>query len=149
MKRTKRPPRALLPALTFALAIWAAPAARAAGTTELTAGIHLITAEVARSEAERSRGLMHRELLPENHGMVFLFDGPGLHCMWMRNTPIALAVAFLEDDGTIANIEEMAPRTDATHCAARPVRYALEMPGGWFGRKAIHAGHAIRGLPVR
>lgn len=114
---------------------------------KLTAGIHLITAEVVANNETMTRGLMFRERLAPNHGMVFLYREKSTLCMWMRNTLIPLSVAFIEDDGTIVNIEDMTPRTDATHCAIRPVRVALEMERGWFDKRGLKPGTKIGGLP--
>ncbi len=117
-------------------------------TVQLTAGIHLITAEVAARDPDRVRGLMFRQGLPANHGMLFVFDGKAVHCMWMRNTLIPLSVAFVEDDGTIVNIEEMQPRDERSrHCARQPVRYALEMAQGWFASRGIGPGSKLGRLP--
>ena len=113
----------------------------------LSAGIHLIRAEVAATPSERERGLMHRPQMGPNQGMVFLFDRPAAQCMWMKNTLIPLSVAFIADDGRILNIEDMAPHTEDNHCAAKPARYALEMNRGWFARHGISAGMKISGLP--
>src|SRR5262245_14261997 len=80
-------------------------AQQAAQTVRLTAGVHLITAELAANDPMRTRGLMFRESLAANHGMLFVFDSKAVHCMWMRNTLLPLSVAFLDDDGRIVNIE--------------------------------------------
>jgi hypothetical protein len=117
-------------------------------TTQLTAGIHLITAEIATTDPSRTRGLMFRQALPPNHGMLFIFDDKAIHCMWMRNTLIPLSVAFIEDDGTIVNILDMKPHDDNRHCAARPVRYALEMTQGWFASRRIGPGSKLGRLPT-
>jgi len=144
---TTRWPAAKAAAAWIAVAALAAAAqAAAARTVQLTAGIHVITAEVADNEPARLQGLMHREGLAPNHGMLFVFERRATQCMWMRNTLIPLAVAFIDDDGTIANVEEMEPRTDASHCAKHPVRYALEMSGGWFKAHGIGAGSRINQL---
>jgi hypothetical protein len=113
----------------------------------LSAGIQVIQAEVALEPAERERGLMFRKQLGTNQGMVFLFDEPAQQCMWMRNTLIPLSVAFIDRDGKIINVEEMAAQTDDNHCAARPALYALEMNQGWFAKHGILAGTRIVGLP--
>ena len=113
----------------------------------LTAGIHVIKAEVAAKEAERQQGLMFRKKIGPNEGMIFLFDTPGKVCMWMKNTFIPLSVAFIDDNGKIINIEDMQPHTTNSHCAKEPVRYALEMQSGWFKQKNIKAGNKIKGLP--
>lgn len=116
-------------------------------TTRLTAGIHLITAEVAQDNPSRMRGLMFREQMPANGGMLFMFESKGVQCMWMRNTLIPLSVAFIEDDGSIVNIEDMKPLDEMTqHCSKKPVRYALEMNKGWFAQRGIKAGAKIGGL---
>jgi len=115
-------------------------------TRTLQAGMYLIHAEVAATPQARERGLMFRDSLAPGQGMLFLFDEAGSQCMWMRNTLIPLAVAFIADDGSIVNIEEMAPQTDDSHCAAKPVRYALEMEGGWFARRGLKAGSTITGI---
>lgn len=115
--------------------------------TQLAAGIHVIHAEVANTETERERGLMFRKELPGNDGMLFVFDVPDQQCFWMHNTPLPLSIAFIADDGTIVNIEDMAAETDTSHCSRKPVRYALEMAQGWFANKGIKAGKKIDGLP--
>jgi hypothetical protein len=113
----------------------------------LTAGMHVIQAEVAASEAERQQGLMFREKMRPNEGMVFLFGAPAGVCMWMKNTLLPLSVAFIDENGKIVNIEDMKPQTTDSHCAKKPVRYALEMNQGWFKRKNIKPGSMIEGLP--
>lgn len=115
--------------------------------TTLTAGMNLIRAEVASKDADRQQGLMHREKMGQNEGMVFVFDGPAQVCMWMKNTLIPLSVAFIDERGTIVNIEDMQPQTTDSHCARKPIRYALEMNQGWFKQKNIKPGMTIGGLP--
>ena len=118
-------------------------------TTKLTAGIHVITAEVAATSQARTIGLMMRERLAPNHGMVFVFEDKSQHCFWMRNTLIPLSIAFVEDDGTIVSIADMAPKSEASTCPPRAVRYALEMEQGWFVKRGVAAGSKIAGLPPR
>jgi uncharacterized membrane protein (UPF0127 family) len=64
----------------------------------------------------------------------------------MKNTLLALSVAFLDASGTIINIENMAPQTEDTHCAKRPARYALEMERGWFASHGIKPGTKLGGI---
>ncbi|MBL8487225.1 MAG: DUF192 domain-containing protein [Rhodocyclaceae bacterium] len=127
-------------------ALGAVAHAQAVRLVELTAGFHRIEAEVVATQEARAKGLMHRTSMPVNRGMLFVFDESGQHCMWMRNTLIPLAVAFLDDQGRIVNVEEMQPRTENNHCAAKPVRYALEMNGGWFKSRGLGAGTVIGGI---
>lgn len=113
---------------------------------ELTAGIHRIEAEVAHTQQTRMIGLMNRQSMPAQHGMLFVFDVDARHCMWMKNTLIPLSVAFLDQAGRVINVEEMQPRTENNHCAAKPARYALEMNGGWFKSRGLGAGTTLKGI---
>lgn len=112
-------------------------------TTVLQAGMHLIHAELARTPQQTTIGLMYRRELGANDGMLFVFPDRGLRCFWMRNTLLPLSIAFLDDDGRIVNIADMAPRSEDSHCAAAPVRFALEMEKGWFARRALAPGSQL------
>jgi len=114
---------------------------------ELGAGMHLIHAEVARTDEQRAIGLMARKEMAPNAGMIFVFEQPAQQCFWMRNTLIPLSAAFVADDGTIVNIVEMQPLSDASHCSTKPVRYVLEMNKGWFDKRGLKAGSKLRGGP--
>jgi uncharacterized protein len=115
-------------------------------TIALTADIYVIEAEVADTPRTREIGLMWRKFMPQGAGMLFLFDRPAIQCMWMKNTLIPLSVAFIDERGRIVNIADMQPQTETSHCASRPVPYALEMNLGWFKRRGIAAGALIGGL---
>lgn len=116
--------------------------------TRLTAGIHVIQAEVAADFDTRARGLMHRERLGPNEGMLFVFERTsGQHCFWMRNTPLPLSIAFIDEAGAIVNVADMQPHSEGSHCPARPVRYALEMEQGWFAKRGLGQGIKVGGLP--
>ena len=106
----------------------------------LTINKHKVTAEVANTDATRSTGLMHRRILPENRGMLFVFPEVGIHAMWMMNTYVPLSVAFIDTEGTIINIADMQPHTQTAHPAARPAKYALEMNQSWFRIRGIKPG---------
>ena len=113
---------------------------------DLTAGMHRIRAEVANDMDSRMQGLMYRKAMPQNAGMVFVFEENAAHCMWMKNTLIPLSVAFLDPEGAIINIADMQPQSEESHCAARPARYALEMNRGWFTQRGIKPGAKLGGL---
>jgi uncharacterized membrane protein (UPF0127 family) len=131
-----------------ALAALAQPPGPTLPTLPLTAGVHLITAELAADEPARETGLMFRRALEPNHGMLFVFDPAVKACMWMRNTLIPLSVAFIDRDGHVVNIEEMQANTDQVHCARREVTFALEMARGWFSERSLRPGQTvIGGLP--
>jgi uncharacterized membrane protein (UPF0127 family) len=154
-RRPRRPPcaprRAALAAVLIASV--AAAAAQPAGervapqprlpTVEIQAGMHLIRAELAADGNTRMRGLMMRERLGPNEGMLFVFQEKAGHCFWMKNTLIPLSIAFVEDDGSIVNIADMKPHAEDSHCPAKPIRFALEMEQGWFARRGLQAGSRL------
>jgi len=130
----------------FWLTLSAAWAQNAMPVLELNAGFHRIEAEVAASDQNRQVGLMNRQAMPPQRGMLFVFTQANTHCMWMRNTLLPLSVAFIDDDGYIINIEDMQPQTEDNHCARQPARYALEMNRGWFTQRGIKPGVRLGGL---
>ncbi len=125
-----------------------APAqARLLPTTSLTLGSATVHVEIAATPENRNRGLMFRESLPPDHGMLFVFEQDTTQCFWMKNTPLPLTIAFVDAQGHIINMRDMQPYSEATHCPAAPMRYALEMPQGWFLQYGIKAGEQVKGLP--
>jgi uncharacterized membrane protein (UPF0127 family) len=118
-------------------------------TIPLTIGKHALRAEVVQTDEERSKGLMFRKTLGRDDGMLFIFDDPGYHAMWMMNTLIPLSVAFVDRDGVILNVEDMEPQTTDSHTAAGPAKYAIETNRGWFAEKKIKPGDKVAGLPRR
>jgi uncharacterized membrane protein (UPF0127 family) len=109
-------------------------------TIQLNAGMNLIHAEVAADYSTRGQSL------GPNAGMLFIFDEPAIHCMWMKNTLIPLSVAFMDANGVILNIADMKPQTEESHCAAKPALLALEMTRGWFAQHGIKPGAKLGGL---
>ena len=112
----------------------------------VTVSGHKLTVEVAHTDAARTRGLMHRRMLPESRGMLFVFAETAMHAMWMENTYLPLSVAFLDENGVIINIADMQPHTRDTHPAQRPAKYALEVNQGWFARRGIRPGAKVEGI---
>lgn len=113
----------------------------------LKAGFHQIDTQVAMTPEQQSIGLMHRREMPQHEGMLFVFPQATKQCFWMKNTLIPLTAAFVADDGTIVNLEDMKPETTESHCSTRPVRFVLEMNQGWFAKKGLKAGSKISGVP--
>ena len=116
---------------------------------KLSAGMHLIDAQVASTIEQRSTGLMFRRDMPQSEGMLFVFEQATVQCFWMKNTLLPLTAAFVANDGTIVNLADMKPRTTESHCSKEPVRYVLEMNQGWFGKKGIKAGFKLGGQPFK
>ncbi len=117
-------------------------------TTPLAIGTHKLTAELATTPAQRETGLMNRFSLKPDHGMLFVFERPEPLSFWMRNTYVALSIAFIAADGTILNIEDMQPQTDDPHWSKGAALYTLEMKKGWFAERGIAAGASVKGLPA-
>ncbi len=113
----------------------------------LSAGMHLIQAQVAATDEQRATGLMFRKDMPVNEGMLFIFEQPSIQCFWMRNTLLPLTAAFVADDGSIVNLADMQPQTLQSHCSTKPVRYVLEMHQGWFAKRGIQPGSKLTGPP--
>jgi len=135
----------------IALLFSAASLAAAAGSTlpwlQLQAGSHTLQVEVASTPQQREIGLMGRARLDDDAGMLFVFEQKATHCFWMKNTLIPLSIAFLADDGTIADIQDMQPQSLSLHCPREPVRYTLEVPQGGFRSKGIQTGARVSGGP--
>jgi len=112
---------------------------------QLTAGMHLIQVQLAQDFEQRQIGLMWRKEMPQNEGMLFIFEQPSVQCFWMRNTILPLTAAFVADDGTIVNLVDMKPMSDDSHCSKKPVRFVLEMNQGWFAKRNIQAGFKLTG----
>jgi uncharacterized membrane protein (UPF0127 family) len=143
----------LFASLSCLLTLWTAPA-WSQGTPQtqlprvtLSAGMHLINAQVAATPEQRSIGLMHRQEMPTQEGMLFVFEQAGVQCFWMKNTLLPLPAAFVADDGTIVNLADMKPQTLDSHCSTQPVRFVLEMNQGWFAKRGIQAGARLGGAP--
>ncbi|MDR1929946.1 MAG: DUF192 domain-containing protein [Treponema sp.] len=105
-----------------------------------------LEAEIARTDEERSAGLMFRKALPGGRGMLFVFDRDQVLSFWMKNTLIPLSIAFISYDGTIQEIRDMYPQDLSSVHSSRSVRYALEVPQGWFAESGIKAGDLVTGL---
>jgi uncharacterized protein len=116
---------------------------------KLTAGMFVIDAAVASTDADREQGLMYRTKLAPNEGMLFVFNERAVHCFWMKNTLIPLSIAFMRADGTVTDIDEMDAETENNHCPRNNGVYALEMSKGWFASKGIQPGTKIDGLPAQ
>jgi uncharacterized membrane protein (UPF0127 family) len=112
----------------------------------LTIAGHKLRAELAITPDARTQGLMFRDHLEENRGMLFLYPQPSTQAMWMMNTNIPLSVAFIGRDGRILNIEDMVPQTVDVHASQGAAAYSLEMNRGWFAARSIGRGALVEGL---
>jgi uncharacterized membrane protein (UPF0127 family) len=106
-----------------------------------------ITAEIARTERERERGLMFRKEIKDGEGMLFVFDRDQILSFWMKNTLVPLSIAYISRDGVILEIRELEPGNLRPIVSGRSCRYALEVPRGWFDRAGLGPGSRIVSLP--
>ena len=117
--------------------------------TTLSIGFHQLQVQVAATPEQQATGLMFRMDMPAHEGMLFVFPTASQQCFWMKNTLIPLTAAFVADDGTIVNLEDMQPQTTQSHCSSKPVRFVLEMNQGWFVKKGLKAGGKLAGVPFK
>src|SRR5262249_27969666 len=113
----------------------------------LTVDGHRITVEIAREPDELMHGLMFRQSLPADHGMLFVFERESVQQFWMRNTTIPLSIAYADAHGRIVRIADLVPLDEHPVTSLGPARYALEMNRGWFAAHDVVAGDAITGIP--
>lgn len=106
---------------------------------------HELDTYVARTAPQRALGLMHRAELGANEGMLFVCDECAVQKFWMKDTPVALSIAFLDEGGTVLHVEDMAPNSLESHSCDHPVRHVLEVPQGWFGERGIGPGARVEG----
>jgi uncharacterized membrane protein (UPF0127 family) len=122
-----------------------APLPLGAVIVETAAGArHRVAVEIARTDAERARGLMHRRALAPDAGMLFIFDETADHPFWMKNTLIPLDLLFIGEDGRIVGIVPRAVPGDLSPRSAGASRYVLEVNGGWAEAHGVAAGDRVR-----
>jgi uncharacterized membrane protein (UPF0127 family) len=102
-----------------------------------------LTLEVARTPEEHQVGLMFRESLPGDKGMLFVYDRPSIEGYWMHNTYVPLSIAWIDQLGTIVDIQDMQPLTDDVHWPAAAYWYALEANQGWFYEHGVGVGQLV------
>ena len=109
-----------------------------------------VEVEIADTDAERQTGLMGRNILPENAGMLFVFEGAQTLSFWMRDTLIPLSIAYIDAEGRIVDIQDMQPLDDVPphYVSAEPAQYALEVNQGFFEERGVMVGDTVE-LPVQ
>jgi len=104
-----------------------------------------VRVEVARTQNERSRGLMFRKTLPSGSGMIFVFEREEEQRFWMKNTLISLDMIFIGSDKRIVGIvHEATPQTLTQRTVGKPSLYVLEVPGGWSRSHGLEVGQHVR-----
>lgn len=118
-------------------------------TKQIKVGTKSIRAEIADEENERMTGLMFRTKMPENEGMLFIFENERVLAFWMKNTRIPLTIAYADRLGKIVDIQDMEPASEMdmnprTYPSAQPAQFALEMNKGWFKKNGVNIGDKIQ-----
>jgi uncharacterized membrane protein (UPF0127 family) len=102
-----------------------------------------IKAEIALTDAQHEQGLMYRKAIKDGEGMLFVFQSDQILSFWMKNTLVALSIAYISYDGRILEIYDMQPGNLDPVKSSRSVRYALEVPQGWFSRAGLGVGDRL------
>jgi len=105
--------------------------------------VAVVKAEIARTDGERTKGLMYRKSLPDGEGMLFVYEKDEALSFWMKNTFVPLSIAFIAYDGRIIGMKDMYPQDVNTVKSNRSVRYALEVPQGWFSAIGVQIGDVV------
>jgi len=137
----------LLPSFLFGFGEGAYSQGEGKAFVQLTIKGKKIRVEVARTEEEKSQGLMFRDKLGPDEGMLFIYEREDFLSFWMKNTPLPLSIAFLDHRGKIMDIQDMEPFDLRTHTSTRPALYALEMNKGWFKKNGVKVGDIIQMPP--
>lgn len=104
-----------------------------------------VTVEVVSTPAAIQRGLMYRQNLAADHGMLFVFPGERVRTFWMKNTFIPLDMIFIRADMTVAGVvADAEPQTTTSRSVGVPSRYVLEVNAGWADEHGVSAGTTAR-----
>lgn len=117
-------------------------------TTTIRVGAEHLTVEVADDPLERARGLMYRDKLGADAGMIFVYPDEAPRQFWMKDTRIPLSIAFLDAQGVVVSVSEMLPLDLNTTPSNGPAMYALEMNRGWFAAHGVRPGDVLGDLPA-
>lgn len=117
------------------------------GKIDIELGDTVYSVAYADEPIERQLGLMYRRKMCDDCGMLFRFDSVRTGSIWMKNTYIPLDLAYITEDGIIVDIKALTPHDETSVRSSKPVRFALEMNQGWFGKKNIKVGDKVGMLP--
>ena len=118
-----------------------------AGEAVLRFGEHELTVEVVATAESRAQGLMNRDELPDDRGMLFIYPDEQVRGFWMKNTRIPLSIAFANRKAKIVTIADMEPFDETRTSSFVPAMYAVEVNKGWFAERGIDHGIKIEGMP--
>ena len=102
-----------------------------------------VSAEIAEKTEDRNHGFMERKTIPDGTGMLFVFEKDQILSFWMKNTPHPLSIAYIDSKGKIRDIYDMTPYSLSSIISTVSVRYALEVPQGWYKKNGITVGDTV------
>ena len=102
-----------------------------------------VKAEIAEKAEDRNHGFMERKNIPDGTGMLFVFEKDQILSFWMKNTPHPLSIAYIDSKGKIRDIYDMTPFSLSSIISTVSVRYALEVPQGWYKKNGITEGDTV------
>ena len=102
-----------------------------------------VAAEIAEKTEDRNHGFMERKTIPDGTGMLFVFEKDQILSFWMKNTPHPLSIAYIDSKGKIRDIYDMTPYSLSSIISTVSVRYALEVPQGWYKKNGITVGDTV------
>jgi len=131
--------------LLFLLIVGCQEAAPSTGlpTVPVTIGQQSFQLEIANDDDERQRGLMHRDSMPADHGMIFVFPDERERAFWMKNTKIPLDILYLDSTGTIVSIRQLKPFDETSVTSWFPARFAIELNEGAADKSGVRVGHVV------
>ena|SRR5438045_6022862 len=112
-------------------------------TTKMQIGGKQFELEIADTQRKRNVGLMRRDSMPADHGMIFVFSEPDTHSFWMQNTRIPLDIVFIDADGKIASIQQMKPYDLTSVSPPGPIKYAVELNEGAAAKAGAKVGDKL------
>ena len=133
----------LLPLLLVIVGCDAPPTQQTLRTTKMQIGSKAFTLEVADKDRTREFGLMKRDSMPADHGMIFVFSGDEPRSFWMKNTRIPLDIAYVRADGTIVSMHQMRAYDLTPTPAKGPAKYAIELNAGMLSTTGVREGDKL------
>ncbi len=117
-------------------------------TATIQIGGHPVTVEIAATRDTRAHGLMDRDPLGADHGMLFVYPDEKPRTYWMKSTRIPLTIAYADRNGEIVKLLDMAPYETEHYQSLYPAMYAVEMDRGWFATAGVKVGDRLTDLPT-
>ena len=118
------------------------------GIVRMQVGSQPFILELAATDKTRQHGLMHRQSLPPDRGMLFVFPDEAHRSFWMRNTLIPLDIVYLDRNGKVVSISQMKPLDESGVRSAAPAKYAIELNAGAAAKAGVKVGDVLKVPPA-